>query len=126
MRLAESEHVARELDNRDLHTETNSEVGDFVCAGIIDGRNLALDAAAAESARHQYRIELFECVDAVGLDRIGIDLDDVDPGTGVHPGMRERFIQRLVGIGMIDVLTDEAYRDLVFRIFHRLDNPVPV
>jgi len=46
-------HVARELDDRDLHAETDAEIGGVVLAGPLGGRDHALCAALAEAAGDQ-------------------------------------------------------------------------
>jgi hypothetical protein len=46
---------------------------------------------------------------------------DVDLAAGVHAGMDQRFGQRLVGFGEVDVLADEGDVDLVLRVLERVD-----
>ena len=42
--------------NRDLHAQADAQVGHAVLAGVARGRDLALDAARAEPARHQHAV----------------------------------------------------------------------
>ena len=54
------EHVARVLDDRDLHAEADAEIGHAALARVAHGLDLALDAALAEAARHQDRVHALE------------------------------------------------------------------
>src|SRR5215472_2151855 len=58
--VAEAERVAAELDDRHLHAEADPEVGHAVLARVAYRLDLALDAALAETARHQNRIHVLQ------------------------------------------------------------------
>jgi len=51
---------ARKLDDRDLHTQADTEIGDVVRASVVRGRDLALDAAVAEAAGHENAVAAAE------------------------------------------------------------------
>ena len=60
VRAGQAGDVARELDRRDLHAQADAEVRHLVLARVADRRDLAFDAALAEAARHQDRVDLRE------------------------------------------------------------------
>ena len=53
MRILPAQHVPRELDHGDLHTEADAEIGDLMRAGVLCGDDHALNAAVAEAAGHE-------------------------------------------------------------------------
>src|ERR1022692_5179864 len=78
VRVRESRLVARVLDDRQLHAQANAEIRDAVLARVTDCLDLAFDAPLAEPARHQDRIHALEAIDAVALNRLGIDVMNGD------------------------------------------------
>ena len=50
---------------------------------------------------------------------------DLDLGFRVHAGMHQRFGQRLVGFGQVDILADEGDVDLVLWVHQRVRQLVP-
>ena len=60
IRAGQAEHAARVLDHGNLHAEADAEVGHAVLAGVAHRRDLALDAALAEAARHEDRVHAGE------------------------------------------------------------------
>src|SRR5262245_40734374 len=52
--------VARELDGGDLHAEAQPEVRDPTLAREARRRDLALDAALAEAARHHHAVDVVQ------------------------------------------------------------------
>src|SRR5690606_24005662 len=89
------------------------------------GGYLAFGAALAEAARHQDGIEVLELVGAAGFDIFGIDVFDVDLGTRMDARVYQRFGQRLVRFGEVDVLAHHADRERVLRVLERVDQVVP-
>lgn len=59
-RVLDSEYVACVFDDGDLHTEANSEIGDFVFARVLASANHTLDASRAEAARDYDSVRVFE------------------------------------------------------------------
>src|SRR5256885_2260173 len=107
VRARKPDEVARELDHRELHAQAYAQIRDLVLARVLDRLYHAFDSAPAESARHEYRVHAFqERADAVLLDRLRINVTDVHPAARVDPGVDERFVQRFVRIGEIDILAD--------------------
>src|SRR5690606_30750981 len=53
------------------------------------------------------------------------DVFDVDLRARVDAGVHQRFGQRLVRFGQVDVLADHADGELVLGVFERLDQVVP-
>ena len=60
VRASELAHVARELDDRELHAEADAEERHAVLARVADRVDLALDAAIAEAAGHEDRVDVRE------------------------------------------------------------------
>src|SRR5947209_1079813 len=94
VRAREPDDVARELDHRELHPQTNTEVRDLVLARVLDHLHHAFHAALAETARNEYRVHAFqERADSVLLDRLRIHVTDVDSPARVDPGCDERLVR---------------------------------
>src|SRR5882672_3676875 len=126
VRAREPDDVARELDHRELHAQADAEVRDLVLAHVLDRLHHAFHAALAETARNEYRVHAFQQrADAVLLDRLRIHVTDVDLAARVDPGVDERLVQRLVGIGEIDIFADHGDGDLVLRMLERFDQFFP-
>src|SRR5204863_6847720 len=70
--VGEAGLVPRILDDRKLHPQANAEIGNAVLARVPNRLDLPLDAALAESARHQYRVHALEAIDAVAIHNLGI------------------------------------------------------
>ena len=97
--------VARVLDRRDLHAEADAEVRDLVLARVLRRQDLAFDAALAEAARHQDRVEACRgCATFVGVEVFGVDVLDLDPRVVVDAGVAQRLVERLVRVRQVDVL----------------------
>ncbi len=67
--------VARELGHGALHAQADAEERDLVLAAVLDGLDLALDAALAEAAGHDDAVRRAQPL----LDRRRRDLLGVDP-----------------------------------------------
>ncbi len=103
-------HVARRLDHRHLHAETDAEIGDLAGAGEFGGLDLSLGAALAETAGHEDRVKPREMRRRVlALEDLGIDPFDIDAHPVRHAAMHERFLDRLVGILELDILADDGH-----------------
>ena len=72
--------MARELDDRHLHAETNAEKRDVILARVADRGNLAFAAAIAEAAGNEDAVGLLEqrlrifLLDLLRFDAIEVDL----------------------------------------------------
>ena len=51
--IGEAQHIASELDHGALHAQTDAQERDLLFPGIFDGRDLAFDAAVAETGSDQ-------------------------------------------------------------------------
>ena len=85
--MREARHVSRVFDDGKLHAEADAEVGNVVLARIAYGGDLPLDAALAETAGDEHGIHAAQAVDAVALDRFGVDVVDVDLRARVDAGV---------------------------------------
>src|SRR6266568_3367719 len=126
VRAREADDVSREFDHRELHAQANAEIWDLVLARVLDRLHHAFNAPLAEAPGDKYRVHAFQQrAGAFLLDRFRIHVADVDPAARVDPGVDERLVERLVGIGEIDVLADHGDGDLVLRMLERLDQLFP-
>ena len=85
--------MPRIFDDRQLHSQANAEIGNAVLARMANRLDLALDAALAESARHQDRVHALEAVDTVAFHGFGIEVMNGDLAAGVNAGVGQRFRQ---------------------------------
>ena len=117
--------VARELYRRELHPQADAQIGNAVFAREADCADFALGAALAEAARHQDGVHFLEAADAVGLDFLGVDVVDPHPAARVYPRVRQRLVERLVGVLQVHVLAHEGDVDFVFRMLERVHQVLP-
>src|SRR5712664_1182136 len=126
VRPGQAHHVSRELDHRELHAQADAEIADLVLARVLDRLHHSLDPALTKAPGDKYRVHTFqEGADALLLDRLRIHITDVDLAARVDPGVNERLVERLVGIGKVDILADHGDGDLVLRMLERLDQLFP-
>lgn len=60
--LGEVAHVARKLDDRDLHTEADPQIWYFIHSGKVRGLDHAFGASRAESSRNEDSLRLTQRV----------------------------------------------------------------
>ena len=73
----------------------------------VERAELKVHAALAESTRHEDGVHLLERTDPALLDALGIDVLNLDARAGVDAGVNQRFRERLVRLGEIDVFADD-------------------
>mmetsp|Transcript_84133 Transcript_84133/g.234336 ORF Transcript_84133/g.234336 Transcript_84133/m.234336 type:complete len:348 (-) Transcript_84133:484-1527(-) len=124
-----AQHVARELDDGDLHAQTDAEVGLPPLPGEARRPRLALDASVTEAAGNEDAVRRAEaCLrlqHALGRLRVvhprrlplqvgGVDPDHLQLALDGHRGVVEGRDHRLVGVAApLVVLADERDHDLV-------------
>ncbi len=106
VRTRQTGDVARVLDDRELHPQADAEIRDAVHPCMAHRLDLAVDAALAEAAGNQDRIDAVELDGAVTLQVLGLDEADVDPRPRAQPRVHQRLAERDVGIAEIHVLAD--------------------
>src|SRR4051794_10945561 len=120
-------HVARELDRRALHAEADAEKRDALFARVTDRAQLAFDAARAESRSDQnpvYAPQL--AVVPLGLQLLGVDVDDAHLYIVRDAAVCQRFVQRFIRVAELDVLADEADLHLVLGMPQLADDLFPL
>ena len=60
MRVFVAQNIARELDDRALHTKTNAEIGNLILARVAYSQELAFDTALAETAGDKNSLRVLE------------------------------------------------------------------
>ena len=98
MRTFKSQHIARVLDHRALHAKADAEEGDAMFARVANRGDLAFDAALTKAARHQDSIHTFEQLQTCAGDILCTDLAQHDLALVRDAGVRQRLVDRLVGI----------------------------
>ena len=114
-----ADHVPRELDDRALQAQAQTQVRDAPLTRVVGGQDLAFDAAMAEAARDEHAGDTRQSIcDVLRGERFRVD--PADPGVhAVGPcRMPECLGNAEVRVRQLDVLADEA--DLQGRL-GRLD-----
>src|SRR5207237_10825022 len=94
IRADHSTNVARELDRRALHADTNAEVGDLLFARIADRTQLAFHAACAETGADQNAVDLGQlAVVPLVFQRFRIDVDDAHLDVVGDAAVDQRLIE---------------------------------
>ena len=128
MGIGHAADVARELDDGALHAEAEAEERDLVLAGILDGLDLALDAAVAKAARHEDALAADEDFVEVGLgifDVLRIDPMDLDLSVTRNAAVMQSFRNGNVRIRQFDILADNGDFDFLLRVVDLIDHLFP-
>ena len=89
--------VSRELNDRNLHSEADAEVGEVVFSCVLGAENHAFDAALAEAAGNDNAVKTVQLFADVLLgDILGIEPFDVDLRVLVVTGVVTRRIRSLL------------------------------
>ena len=118
--------VARVLDDGDLQPEADAEVRHLLLARELDGRDLAFDAALAEAAGHEDRVDVVQARRALVLDVLGLHVEDVDARARPDARVAQRLGQRHVRVAQVDVLADHRDRDLGLGMGFGVDDGLPL
>src|SRR6185369_2224353 len=123
----ESRHIARVFHGGALHTQADSEEGDFVFAGVLNGVDHALNAALAESARNQ---DAVIAAKACGSGGDGVDVFGFDPLQNCLVVVRQapveqRFAKAFVGVFELHILADDGDARFPGGIMHAVDQIDP-
>lgn len=102
----QSGDMTGEFDQGDLHAQTDAEIRHLVFSCILGGGDLAFHTALAETARNQNGIVFRKLVCSCRFHFFGIEEIDIDLAIGMNARMPDRFDQRLVGFGQVDVFAD--------------------
>ena len=113
MGFGEPREVASRFNDGALHAETNAEERHVALAGPADRGNLALESALAEASGNQESVDTFEQRGALRGEVLGADFSQLDLNVFGDSHVCERFVDRLVGVVELDVLTGDGDRDLV-------------
>ena len=118
LRVFPTHDITCEFNHGDLHTQTDTQVRNFVFTGVLNRADLALHTTVTKTTRNQDGIDPGEHLDTFTLNVFGVDVTDVHFGAVVNASMINRFDQRLIGIQQVHVLTD--HRDRHFFLWVEL------
>src|SRR6185312_223713 len=124
--LLDADEIARGFDDSHLHAEADTEIRHVALARELRRADLALGAALAEAAGHQYTVDVLEerrrilVLEHLALDPVEIDLHLVGDAA-----MGERFDQRLIRILHAGIFADDGDGDITFGIADALVDGVP-
>ena len=125
--VGEAHEGARGLDDHDLHSEAQSQVGHLVGAGILDGFDHALDSPLPEAARNDDAHGVGQVsFRAVPLDLFGGHPAQVDAAVVGEAGVGQGLAHGEVRVGQLDVLADDGYGEHVVQPVHPVDHAAPV
>ena len=125
----EADDVAGEFHDSALHTQAEAEVRHVVFTGILDGTDLAFDAAVAEAAGNDDTVDAFEDFfhrEVRVFQSFRIDPVDIDFRLIGDASMVQSFSDAEVGVVESDVFTDQGDFQGLFRIVNGMDHFLPV
>lgn len=108
-------YISGKFNDGALHTEAEAEERDLIDARILDGVDLALDAAVAEAAGNDDAVDTLEDFAKIRFlffEDFGIDPVDLDLVAEGVAGMGQRFDDGEVGVMEFDIFPDESDVDL--------------
>ncbi len=118
--------IAGELDDGDLHAEADAEEGDAFFAGVAGGGHLPFRTTITEATGDEDALQTGEVEFGAGFfDAFGIDADDVHLAVVGGAGVREGFVDALVGVLEFDVFADDTDAHVVRGVDDALDKVAP-
>ena len=119
--------IARCLENRHLHPETDAEIGNPVLTGELDGANLSFRPSLSEAARNEDAADMMQRLDGgvLGLEQLGINPFDIHLGAVGDAAMYQRLAKGFVRILKRGVFADDSDGDLAVRIGDAIANAGP-
>ena len=125
VRAAQTSHVARELDGRDLEPQADAEVRHTFFSCIAGSLDFAFASARAEARRDQDAIRGVETTRAFTFDFFRVDVAQDHAAVVGDSAVHDRFVEALIGLGEVDILADQRDLDLELRAVHALDDLFP-
>ena len=119
-------HVARVFNQRNLHAQANAQIGNAVFAGKLRRLDFAFHAARTETAGHQHRIKFFQAACTVFFNVFAVDIGNLHIGLRVNARVFQRFGERFVRLGQIDIFAHHRNSGNVFGILNRVDDFFPL
>ncbi len=121
-------HVAGRLDHHALQAQAQPQRRDRVHPRVTQRLDLPLDAADAETTRHEHAVDAIQCGCGGLHRRAGIRGHPADLHPGVHreATRAQRFGHRQVGVRQVDVLADDRDGDHLGRAVNTAQQGVPL
>src|SRR5687768_947708 len=128
MTVFQAADVARELDDRRLHPETDAEERQRRGPGMTYGLHHAVDSTHAEAAGHQQPVERCKQLRGAGGRREVVAGEPADVHTDIvrDAAMDQRFLHALVAVDELRVLADDGDLDAIVRLQHGVHELPPV
>ena len=129
VRFCKPAHVTCKFNASSLHAQANTEIWHLLLAGVTYRLQHAFDAALAKSTRNQNAIVVLKLLcagalsffQALGFNPVHMQFQIVGE-SAVH----QRFFQRLVGIFVLDVFTDNGDSHVSLRVVYPMHQLFPL
>src|SRR5690606_10191223 len=126
LRTTERSHVPREFNDRDLHAETDAEIGNAIFARETYRLDLAFDSAVAKTAGNDDTVHSLEAADSLRLDVLRFAVMDIDASASMDASVQQRLTEGDIGIAQVAVLADHRDVHLAIRILLGGDAGLPL
>ena len=129
--IFQAAHVARVLDARRLHAQTDAEVRNLVLARKADAVQHAGNAALAKSSGDENAVKAFQLrliaavVLVLRLQTLGFNPLQIQFQVVVQRGVYQRFFQGLIAVLVLHVLAHHADQHFVLRVVGPVDKALP-
>ena len=126
--LRQPANIPGKLDTRSLHAQTNTEIRDFFLASITNCNQHAFNAPLAEASGHENTVvvgQLFFVSAVAGFQSFRLNPVHMQLQIVGQRAVDQRLFQRLVGVFVLDVLADDANRDLSLRVIDAVNDVFP-
>lgn len=136
-RTLQSDHISRKLNNRDLHSQANSQVWSLVGTCPLSGLDHTLSSAHSETTWHQDAVGgadfvpglvegLWLCGLGCVLEVLGVHPEEVELALAAHGGVFQRLDDGEVGVMKGDVFSDQHNSHLLKGCRHGSSELVPL
>ncbi len=124
--IRHAKHVSCKLNDHALHAETYSESRDIIFAAPPYGRQLSLYTPLPETRSYNHPVKIREHTAHVSAAHfLGIDIHQIQFPATISGGLYQRFIDRLVCILQLDILSDQTDTNLIPRSVKQTQELVP-
>ena len=124
--IGDPRQIARGLDHRHLHAQTDAQIRHIMGAGVFGGFDFAFGSAFAKSAGHKDRVEWFQMGGGIfGVKHLGIDPFQFYPGAIGHAAVGQGLGDGFIGVAQLGVFADNGNFDFAFGIGQAVGHVIP-